>query len=79
MTDPDSPYPKSPLGLSPHLWDVLACPCPEHSTVHADEDAGEIVCSHCAARFPVRDYIPVMLLDEATPGPGGFGQRIDGD
>ena len=66
-------YPGYPLGLSPHLWDVLACPCPQHANVEADEEAGEIVCSACATRFPVRDGIPVMLLDEATPGPQGIG------
>ena len=66
-------YPISPLGLSPHLWDVLACPCPQHSKVEADEVAGEIVCTACATRFPVREGIPVMLLDEATPGPNGIG------
>ncbi len=72
-----SEYPNSPLGLSPHLWDVLACPCPQHGAVvpgeQADEVSGEIVCTVCATRFPVRDGIPVMLLDEATPGPNGIG------
>lgn len=66
-------YPNSPLGLSPHLWDVLACPCPAHAAVQADEDADQIVCTACSARFPVRDGIPVMLLDEAIPGPNGIG------
>jgi len=66
-------YPNSPLGLSPHLWDVLACPCQQHAKVEADEAANEIVCTACASRFPVRDGIPVMLLDEATPGPRGIG------
>lgn len=65
--------PIAPLGLSPHLWDVLACPCPRHAKVEADEHSREILCSACATRFPVRDGIPVMLLDEATPGPGGIG------
>lgn len=70
-------YPGSPLGLSPHLWDVLACPCPQHAKVEADEDSGEIVCTACATRFPVRDGIPVMLLDEATPGPQGIGSAAN--
>jgi uncharacterized protein YbaR (Trm112 family) len=62
-------YPNSLLGLSPHLWDVLACPCEAHGAVEADEATGEIVCTVCARRFPVRDGIPVMLIDEATGGP----------
>ena len=60
-----SHYPNSPLGLSPHLWDVLACPCEKHAAVEADEEASEIVCSKCSRRFPVRDGIPVMLMDQA--------------
>ena len=68
-----SEFPNSPLGLSPHLWDVLACPCPQHAKVEADEATNEIVCTECATRFPVRDGIPVMLLDEATHGPNGIG------
>ena len=68
-----SQYPNSPLGLSPHLWDVLACPCPRHAAVEADEADEMIVCTLCATRFPVRDGIPVMLLDDATPGSNGIG------
>jgi len=64
-----SQYPNSPLGLSPHLWDVLACPCEAHGQVEADEATGEIVCTVCRRRFPVRDGIPVMLIDEAIEGP----------
>ena len=74
-----SEYPNSPLELSPHLWDVLACPCPQHAKVEADEDTGEIVCTECATRFPVRDGILVMLLDEATPGPNGIGTTGSGE
>jgi uncharacterized protein YbaR (Trm112 family) len=61
------------LGLPAVLWDVLACPCPRHAPIEADEAAGQIVCTACRTRFDVRDGIPVMLLDEATPGPAGVG------
>jgi uncharacterized protein YbaR (Trm112 family) len=44
---------------------VLACPCEKHAAVEADEEASEIVCSECSRRFPVRDGIPVMLMDQA--------------
>lgn len=52
-----------PLGLAMALWDVLACPCPQHAPVTADEVSGQIVCTKCAARFEVLDGIPIMLLD----------------
>ena len=55
------------LGISADLWDVLACPCPAHAAVRADEETGRIVCTECGRTFEVRDGIPVMLLDEATP------------
>ncbi len=64
------------MNLDPMLLEVLACPCEHHARVELDEgpDTGsELVCVRCRTRFPVRDDIPVMLLDEATPGPGGIG------
>lgn len=57
------------MSLDPILLDVLACPCPQHAAV--SEVPGGLECSHCGAVFPVRDGIPVMLLDQATPGPSG--------
>ena len=57
------------VSLDPILLDVLACPCPQHAPVR--EVAAGLECSHCQAVFAVRDGIPVMLLDQATPGPSG--------
>ena len=50
------------------LWELLACPCPAHGEVVLDPDTGEILCTVCGLRFPIRDGIPVMLLDEARRG-----------
>ena len=58
-----------PLGIPAVLWDVLACPCPAHAPLIADEQAGQLICTVCGTRFDVRDGVPVMLLSEATPGP----------
>ncbi len=70
--------PPAPLGIAADLWDVLACPCPEHAAVEADLDAKRIRCTRCRTTFEVRDGIPVMLLDEATPGPSGIGALVEG-
>ena len=72
MTDPSL----GPLGLDPVLLEILACPCEQHSPLEVDEPASALVCIRCRTSFPVRDSIPVMLLDEATPGPGGIGAQI---
>ena len=48
------------------LLEVLACPkC--HSTLRADDAASELVCTgaDCGLAYPVRDDIPVLLIDEA--------------
>ena len=54
-----------PLGLDPQLLEILACPDTHHSPLIVDEEAGELLCSTCDRAFPVRDGIPVLLLDEA--------------
>jgi uncharacterized protein len=57
-----------PLGLSEALWAVLACPCPQHAPVGADELTGQIACTKCEVRFEVLDGIPIMLLDSVDQG-----------
>lgn len=66
-----------PLGLDPLLLEILACPCERHAPVEPDEPAQALRCTVCATTFPVRDGIPVMLLDDATPGPRGVGVPVD--
>ncbi len=65
------------MNIDPVLLEILACPCEHHSRVVPDgsdtEMATALVCTRCRTSFPVRDDIPVMLLDEATPGPQGIG------
>ena len=61
-----------PLGLDPQLLAILACPDTHHSPLTVDEEAGELLCTTCDRAFPVRDGIPVLLLDEARQ-PGGEG------
>ncbi len=53
------------MGLDPGLLEILACPnC--HGDVEYLEDESVIVCrGECRYRYPVRDGIPIMLIDEA--------------
>ena len=56
---------RGPLGLDPELLAILACPDTHHSPLEVDEAASELLCTTCDRAFPVRDGIPVLLLDEA--------------
>ena len=52
------------MQLDPALLDILACPeC--ISPLRADDAASELVCTGCGLAYPVRDDIPVLLVDEA--------------
>jgi uncharacterized protein YbaR (Trm112 family) len=55
------------LGLDPLLLEILACPCEAHAPLAVDGERELLVCTQCHRGFPVRDGIPVMLLDEAVP------------
>ncbi|GAA3501806.1 Trm112 family protein [Streptomyces prasinosporus] len=48
------------------LLEILACPAC-HAPLREDADAGELVCTgqDCGLAYPVRDGIPVLLVDEA--------------
>jgi uncharacterized protein YbaR (Trm112 family) len=41
-----------------------------------DAEAQTLTCTECARVFPIRDDIPVLLLDEATAGPAGDAERV---
>jgi uncharacterized protein YbaR (Trm112 family) len=52
--------------IEPSLLEILVCPnC--HAPLREDVEANELVCTDasCALAYPVRDHIPVLLIDEA--------------
>jgi uncharacterized protein len=53
------------------LMAILACPSDDHAPLR--EDGETLVCTFCATSYPIRDGIPVLLIDDATPGPNGIG------
>lgn len=56
------------MNLDPALLDLVVCPACRQSLA-ADEAREELVCSGCGRAYPVRDDIPVLLVDEArSPG-----------
>jgi uncharacterized protein len=54
--------------LDPTLAAVLVCPV-DKSDLDEDEAAMRLVCTECGRRYPVRDGIPIMLVEEAEGGP----------
>jgi uncharacterized protein YbaR (Trm112 family) len=62
------------------LLDLLACPSDDHAPLREDtvDGADVLVCTVCKSTFPIRDGIPVLLMDDATPGPNGFGKPASG-
>jgi uncharacterized protein len=63
------------VALDPQLLDILACPDTHHAPLEYDESAQTLTCTECGRVFPIRDGIPVLLLDEATGGPAGGDAR----
>jgi len=48
--------------ITKELLDILACPlCKTDVKLEGDR----IVCTKCGRRYPIRDDIPVMIIDEA--------------
>ena len=54
------------MTLALQLLDIRVCPkCEGKLTYREPEQARD--CAACQLRYTVRDGIPVMLIDEATP------------
>jgi uncharacterized protein YbaR (Trm112 family) len=51
--------------VDPELLAILACPLDKHAVTR---EGNYLVCGECQRHYPIRDGIPVMLIDEAlTP------------
>jgi uncharacterized protein YbaR (Trm112 family) len=54
------------MALSRELLEVLACPkCKGEVRLNEKKDA--LICDRCKLFYPIRDGIPVMLIDQAKP------------
>lgn len=52
--------------ISPELLAIIVCPaCKGELTLTSNAGADELVCGGCGLAYPVRDGIPVLLVDEA--------------
>ena len=56
------------MAVDAELLDLLACPESRAPVIHHEDENGEWLVSTDAAtrrRYPVRDDIPIMLIDES--------------
>lgn len=54
------------MTLSAQLLSILVCPKCKGELEYKEQD-NALICRACSLRYPVRDDIPIMLIDEATP------------
>ena len=52
--------------LSPALLEILVCPRCRGALEYRSAESS-LLCHSCGLRYAVRDGIPIMLIDEATP------------
>ena len=50
--------------LDPKLLEILACPKCKGDLRYEET---RLVCEACSLAYPIRDDVPIMLIDEAIP------------
>lgn len=54
------------MAISQELLDILACPKCKGDIRLNDKNDG-LICDACRLMYPIKEDIPVMLIDEAIP------------
>jgi uncharacterized protein YbaR (Trm112 family) len=54
------------MSVPPQLLAILVCPKCKGALEYRESES-TLVCHTCKLKYPVRDSIPIMLIDEATP------------
>lgn len=57
------------MALDPRLLEILVCPACREGLDHKDR-RHVLVCRGCGRQYPVREGIPVMLVEEAAAPKG---------
>ncbi|MFY9270198.1 MAG: Trm112 family protein [Candidatus Manganitrophaceae bacterium] len=53
------------MGIDKNLLEILACPkC--KGEIDLNEKGDGLICERCKLVYPIREEIPVMLIEEAT-------------
>ena len=54
------------MSVDAQLLEILVCPKCKGDLEYRESESS-LVCHTCSLRYAVRDDIPIMLIDEATP------------
>ena len=57
---------KQPTDIDPKLLEILVCPLTKEP-LRYDRAAQELISEEAGLAYPIRDGIPIMLVDEARP------------
>jgi uncharacterized protein len=58
--------------IDPKLLEILVCPLTK-GPLRYDREAQELISEEAGLAYPIRDGIPIMLIDEARPLGDGEG------
>jgi len=61
-----SPMSESNRKVDPKLLEILVCPLTK-GPLRYDAQAQELISDRAGLAYPIRDGIPIMLVDEARP------------
>jgi uncharacterized protein YbaR (Trm112 family) len=69
----------SRTGVDPKLLEILVCPV-THGPLRYDTERSELVSERAGLAYPIRDGIPIMLVEEArklddTPGASALAPK----
>jgi uncharacterized protein YbaR (Trm112 family) len=64
MTETSQPH--APMEVDPKLLEILVCPLTK-APLRYDRERQELVSDKAKLAYPIRDGIPIMLVDEARP------------
>ena len=57
---------EQPADIDPKLLEILVCPLTK-GPLRYDRTAQELISEEAGLAYPIRDGIPIMLVDEARP------------
>lgn len=77
MSDNTSPQAAASFRVDPKLLEILVCPLTK-GPLRYDAAAQELISDRAGLAYPIRDGIPIMLVEEGRRLDGGAGGGAGG-